>query len=309
MLSKKAVNMVIFAALVKHQSFSRAAASLGVSVSHISKTLAGLEQSLGVKLIERSTRNFTPTQAGLQFYESCTELVKAVEKGYTEIESMRDEVSGVFRLACMPNAGTALLIPALNDLKKQYPALEVEIVLTLDHSLDLLEEGIDLWITAGRSTSIDQGYVAQRLADNKLIVVASPDYLIRNKVPSHPNDLKDLNCLIYEKGNEIFDTWPFSKGGQSVNVNVKGNFMINSANALCDAAESGWGISLVPTFLIDDQFKDRKLIQVLSDWHVALDLPFYGIYPSRRYLPNKTKVVVEFIKEVLVKACNPDRLG
>ena len=309
MLSEKAVNMVIFAALVKHQSFSRAAASLGVSVSHISKKLAGLEQSLGIKLIERSTRNFTPTQAGLQFYESCTELVDTVEKGYTEIESMRDEVSGVFRLASMPNVATTLLMPALNDLKKQYPALEVEIVLTTDHSLDLLEKRIDLWITAGKSTSIDQGYVAQRLADNKLVVVASPDYLIRNKAPYHPNDLKELNCLIYEGSDEIFDVWPFSKEGQNVNVNVEGNFMINSAFALCDAAESGWGVSLVPTFLIDDQFKERKLIQVLPDWHVAFDLPFYGIYPSRRYLPKKTKVIVEFIKEVLVKACDPDRLG
>ena len=303
---EKAVQMVVFSALVKCRSFSRAAESLNVSVSHISKKLAALEQSVGVKLIERSTRNFTLTQAGLKFSKHCTDLVSNIEQGYAEINSLRD---GVFRLASMPNVATTLLMPALNDLKKQYPALEVEIVLTTDHSLDLLEKRIDLWITAGKSTSIDQGYVAQRLADNKLVVVASPDYLIRNKAPYHPNDLKELNCLIYEGSDEIFDIWPFSKEGQSVNVNVEGNFMINSAFALCDAAESGWGISLVPTFLIDDQFKERKLIQVLSDWHVAFDLPFYGIYPSRRYLPKKTQVIVEFIKEVLVKACDPDRLG
>ena len=304
---EKAVQMVVFSALVKCRSFSRAAESLNVSVSHISKKLAALEQSVGVKLIERSTRNFTLTQAGLKFSKHCTDLVSNIEQGYAEINSLRDEVSGVFKIACTPHMGTKFVIPSLSDFKQQYPDIEIEVYLTTDQNLDLLETGIDLWITI--SGSIAEGYVAQRFADNTFLAVASPDYLMKNKAPSHPDELKDHNCLIYQGWDTHYNVWSFSKDGQDLNIKVSGDYTVNMGYALRDASLAGWGISYLPSILFGNELKEGQLIQVLPDWRASYVMPFYGVYPSRRYLPQKTKIIIEYMKEVVTKACHVTRLG
>lgn len=300
MLSERASQMVVFAALVKHKNFSLAAKSLGVSASHVSKKLVQLETSLGIKLIERTTRAFTPTLAGLRFYDHCADLLTIVGNAELEVESQRDEVSGVMRLGLSQSFGTLHIIPAIETLRQRYPKLDVEVHL-FDYQVDMLEEGLDLWVT--NNECIPQGYVAQRVADSKFVAVASPEYLVNHKAPSEPNDLKHHNCLIYRGWKRHYNGWAFSKSNQHLNIKVSGNYTVDLAEAIRDAAIAGWGIAYLATYLLKDEFKNGQLIQLLPDWQASQNMPFYAVYPSRRYLPKKTQAVIEFIKEKIGTPC------
>lgn len=186
--------MALFAVLIQHQSFTAAAHALGVSVSHVSKQLAALEASLGVKLVQRTTRSFTLTDAGNLFYAQCRELLTIVTNAQSEMEDQRDEVVGLIRLGLSQSFGTLHVLPALEQLRQQYPELNVEVHL-FDHKVDMLKEGLDLWITSNEQ--LPEGYVAQRIADCRFVVAASPDYLLRYGSPTEPMALMEHNCLIY----------------------------------------------------------------------------------------------------------------
>lgn len=304
LLQERASQMVVFSALLKHQNFTQAAKSLGVSVSYVSKQLAQLEDSLGVKLVQRTTRSFTPTEAGQHFYEHCARLVDVVGEASREIECQRDEVAGLVKLGLSQSFGTLHIIPAINELRQQYPNLQVEVHL-FDYRVDMLEEGLDLWIT--NNEHLPEGYVAQRLADSQFVVAASPDYLVKNTTPLHPNDLADHNCLIYRSWERDYTRWAFSNNGGEVNVKVSGNYSVDLAEAVRDAAVAGWGIAYLATYLIRDEFKNGELIQLFTDWKASQSMPFYAVYPSRRYLPKKTLAVIDFIKQKIGNPCHWDK--
>lgn len=304
MLSDRASQMVIFSALLTHKNFTAAARSLGVSVSHVSKQLALLEESLGVKLVQRTTRSFTPTEVGEQFFNHCQQIVQAVEEAQREIESQRDEVSGLIKIGISQSFGSLHILPAIDEFRDQYPNLQVEMHL-FDYRVDMLQEGLDLWIT--NNETLPEGYVAQRLADSKFVVAASPEYLMKHDTPHHPNDLANHNCLIYRSWERDYTSWAFAKPGEQLNVKISGNYSVDLAEAVRDAAVAGWGIAYLATYLIRDEFKDGQLIQLLPDWQPSQDMPFYAVYPSRRYLPKKTAAVIEFIKGKIGSPCYWDK--
>lgn len=303
MLSERAAQMVVFAALLKHKNFTQAAKSLGVSVSHVSKQLALLESSLGVKLVQRTTRSFTPTEAGLHFYDHCAQLVTIVGEAQLEIESQRDQVAGLVKIGLSQSFGTLHIIPAIDELRQQYPNLQVEVHL-FDYKVDMLEEGLDLWIT--NNEHLPEGYVAQRLADSQFVVAASPDYLVKQEVPTHPNQLSEHNCLIYRSWERDYTRWAFSNSEEQLSVKVSGNYSVDLAEAVRDAAVAGWGIAYLATYLIGDEFKNGQLIQLLPEWRASQSMPFYAVYPSRRFLPKKTSAVIDFIKQKIGSPCHWD---
>ncbi|MFM2590539.1 LysR family transcriptional regulator [Vibrio sp. TBV020] len=304
MQSERASQMVVFAALLKHQNFTQAAKSLGVSVSHVSKQLALLEDSLGIKLVQRTTRSFTPTEAGQYFYEHCIKLVEIVDEAQREIECQRDEVAGLVKLGLSQSFGTLHIIPAIEELRQQYPGLQVEVHL-FDYKVDMLQEGLDLWIT--NNEHLPEGYVAQRLADSQFVVAASPDYLLNNPTPLHPSDLNAHNCLIYRSWERDYTRWAFSNDQEQINVKVSGNYSVDLAEAVRDAAVAGWGIAYLATYLIGDEFKNGELIQLFPNWRASQSMPFYAVYPSRRYLPKKTVAVIDFIKQKIGMPCHWDK--
>ncbi len=295
--------MVVFAALIKHKSFTAAARSLGVSVSHVSKQLAQLEASLDIKLVQRTTRTFTATEAGERFYDHCHQLVQVVTDAKQEMESQRDDVAGLIKLGLSQSFGTLHIIPAIQELRQRYPDLQVEVHL-FDYKVDMLEEGLDLWIT--NNEQIPEGYIAQRIADCQFVVAASPDYLMAQQAPQTPEELAEHNCLIYRSWERDYTYWSFSKADQNVAVKVTGNYSVDLAEAVRDAAVAGWGIAYLATYLIQDEFKDRKLIQLLPDWTPCQTMPFYAVYPSRKYLPKKTAAVIEFIRDKIGSPCHWD---
>lgn len=304
MLSERAAQMVVFAALLKHKNFTLAAKSLGVSVSHVSKQLAQLESSLGVKLVQRTTRSFTPTEAGQKFYEHCAHLVSIVGEAQLEVESQRDEVAGLVKIGLSQSFGTLHIIPAIDELRQQYPNLQVEVHL-FDYKVDMLEEGLDLWIT--NNEHLPEGYVAQRLADSQFVVAASPDYLVKHQTPSHPSELTEHNCLIYRSWERDYTRWSFSSHQEQLSIKVSGNYSVDLAEAVRDAAVAGWGIAYLATYLIGDEFKNGQLIQLFPDWNASQSMPFYAVYPSRRFLPKKTVAVIDFIKQKIGNPCHWDK--
>ena len=259
MLSERAAQMVIFSALIKHKNFTAAAKSLGVSVSHVSKQLSQLEASLGIKLVQRTTRSFTPTEAGQTFYHHCEQVVQAVSSATLEMESQRDEVAGLVRLGLSQSFGTLHIIPAIQELREKYPQLQVEVHL-FDYKVDMLEEGLDLWIT--NNEHLPEGYIAQRLADCQFVVAASPEYLLKHDTPTEPNDLSQHNCLIYRSWERDYTSWAFTNREQELNVKVSGNYSVDLVEAVRDAAIAGWGIAYLATYLLGDEFRSGKLIQL-----------------------------------------------
>ncbi|MBF4254891.1 LysR family transcriptional regulator [Vibrio anguillarum] len=300
MLVERAGQMVIFAALIKHRGFTAAAKSLGVSVSHVSKQLALLEASLGVKLVQRTTRSFTTTEAGEAFYRHCIAVVGLMDAAQSEMESQRDEVSGLIKLGLSQSFGSLHILPALEALRQRYPKLQVEVHL-FDYRVDMLEEGLDLWVT--NNEHLPEGYVAQRLADCQFVLAASPEYLLNHSPPQTPGDLLGHNCLIYRSWERDYIRWSFANPEQKVNINVSGNYSVDLAEAVRDAAVAGWGVAYLATYLIRDEFRTGKLIQLLPDWHANQSMPFYAVYPSRQHMPKKTSAVIEFIKALIGTPC------
>ena len=294
MLTDRAAQMVIFHALIKHGGFTSAAKSLNVSVSHISKQIASLEDNIGIKLVQRTTRSLTLTEAGEVFYQHCEQLFGTLKAAQMDMESQRDDVSGKLRVGISQSFGTLHVIPAIDQLRQLYPQLKVEIHL-FDYKVDMIEERLDLWIT--NNEELPEGYIAQRLADSQFVVAASPDYLIKSGTPSCPSDLSDHNCLIYRSRERDYTSWAFDNGQESLCVTVSGDYSVDLAEAVRDAAVAGWGIAYLATYLVKEEFRSGQLIQVLPEWKASQIMPFFAVYPSRKNMPKKLSTVIEFLKQ------------
>lgn len=223
MIHDRASQMVIFHTLVEAGSFTAAARTLGVSTSHVSKQLGVLESDLNVKLIQRTTRSLTLTEAGHHFAKYAKQVVDAVSEANDTMALERDDVTGVIRLGLSQSFGTMHIIPAIEKLRQLYPDLQVELSL-FDHKADMLADGLDLWIT--NFEHIPEGYVAQRLAETRFIVTASPKYLIEHPAPNHPSELVSHNCVTYQSRQRDYSCWDFTKEGESLTVKVTGNYRL-----------------------------------------------------------------------------------
>lgn len=294
MIQDRASQMVIFHTLVKVGNFTAAAEKLKVSTSHVSKQLSLLETELNVKLVQRTTRRFTLTEAGQRFAHHCEQIIYHIQEASALMDDARDDVSGVLRLGVSQSFGTLHIIPAIDSLRQQYPELTVEIRL-FDHKANMLEENLDLWLT--NFEAIPEGYVAQRLADTRFVLAASPDYLINHPLPHHPNDLLQHNCLIYQSGHREYSSWSFNKQNDVVCITVSGNYRVDLAQAVRDAAVSGWGVAYLASYLLKNEFQEGKLIQLMPDWQANQHMPFYAVYPNRKHLPKKISAVIQFFKK------------
>lgn len=296
MSTERASQMVIFYNLILHGSFTVAAKQLNVSVSHVSKQIAKLESELKVKLVQRTTRTVSATPTGEQFYLCCKTMMTAMEDASNLVEDQRDEVSGPLRIGIAQSFGTLHIIPLIEELQLAYPLLQIEVSL-FDDYVDMVEIGLDLWIT--NLEQLPDGYVAQRLTDTRFVLVASPDYLAKCGTPYLPQDLMEHNCLIYHSRQRDYSTWSFSKEDEELWINVSGNYQVDLAEAVRNAAISGWGIAYLATYLLKDEFRKGELLQLLPDWRANQKMTFYAVYPSRKHKPKKLAVVIDFLKQRL----------
>jgi len=295
-LTERASQMVIFYTLIQHGSFTAAAKQLEVSVSHVSKQIAQLESSLNAKLVQRTTRTVSATPAGEQFFQCCGALMEAIETGQNLIDDQRDEVAGPLRIGIAQSFGTLHVIPLIEELRLQYPLLQVEVSL-FDDYVDMVEIGLDLWIT--NLEQLPDGYVAQRLTDTRFVLAAAPSYLAKHGTPYKPQDLIGHNCLIYHSRQRDYSAWSFSNQDEELWVNVTGNYQVDLAEAVRNAAISGWGVAYLATYLLKDEFRKGELIELLPEWQPSQKMAFYAVYPSRKHRPRKLAVVIDFLKQNL----------
>ena len=285
----------VFSAIVQHGSISRAAEQLDIGKSVVSRQLAKLEEELGARLIQRSTRRLALTEIG----EMVLQEARRIEQSLTNIEQLTDQyqaqVRGVLRVSCAA-VGRFMVVPAIAQFVAKYPQLRIDLQLE-DRLVDLIAEQIDLAI---RSSPLeDSSLVARKLFDNQRTLVASPAYLERAGAPQAPQDLSAHACLIYTNGGRIYDEWTFLDDQGPYKVRVSGPIQINDGGALTTAAVCGAGIQMIPERLVRGELARGELVRVLPDCRLPPAAPVYAVYPARDFLPLKISAFIEFLQKSL----------
>lgn len=282
--------MNAFAKVVSTGSFAEAARRLGLTRSAVSKAMMELEQLLGARLLDRTTRRVTPTEAGRAYYERCVGILADVEETELQISRLHDEPRGVLRINAPMSFGIAYLGEAVADFMHTYPELRVELLLN-DRLIDPLEEGVDITVRIG--TLADSSLIARRLAPAHLALVASPDYLAQHGAPGSLADLPKHRCLAYGHLASAHK-WQFIDGGEAISVSFTPTLCSNNGEVLRSAALAGNGITNLPTFIVGPDIAAGRLKMLLPDFPPA-SLGIYALFAPNRYLAAKTRVFIDFL--------------
>jgi DNA-binding transcriptional LysR family regulator len=283
--------MQVFTRVVEAGSFAAAAGRLGLSRAAASKQVMQLEEHLGTRLLNRTTRRLALTEEGAQYYERCLGILGAIEEAEREAADARGEPRGTLRLSAPVSFGTLHLGPAVNEFVARHPKLNVALTLD-DRYVDLVEEGFDAAIRIGRLA--DSSLVARRLCSVGLVVAASPEYWRRHGRPTQPSELAQHACLNYTLRTDGRD-WRFrDAAGEEQSVAVSGPITTNNGDLLRLAALAGVGVAWLPDFIIGADVKAGRLETALDDWR----LPAAGVhivYPQTRHVSPKLRAFVDFL--------------
>ena len=284
--------MQLFARVVETGSFTAAAGALGISRALASKLIQTLEESLGVRLLNRTTRRVSLTDAGRNYYQRISEILAQLAEAEAEAAEMQVEPRGRMRVSAPISFSVRHLAPALSEFQRRYPRVELELELS-DRVVDLVDEGFDLAIRIGKLA--DSSLVARRIAPACLVMVASPDYLERAGTPRVPADLLKHNFMIYTLATRR-DEITLERGDESVATRIRGNLLVDNGDYIAAAAIGGHGISVLPTFIINEHLKRHELVPVLQEWKIP-SIGIYAVYAQTRSLPAKTRVLIDFLVE------------
>ena len=284
--------MAVFAAVVDSGSFSGAAVKLGLSKSAVSKQIARLEDRLGARLLNRSTRRVGLTDVGRTFYDHCVRILEEAEAAEQAVIRHSDEPRGRLRINAPMTFGTMHLAPAISTFLKDHPGVEIELELS-DRIVDLIAEGFDM---AVRITVLDDSsMIARRLGVSRQVVAASPDYLRRRGTPQHPQDLAGHDCLLYSYS--VSDRgWRLKRDGDIHDVMPQGSLVTNNGEILRDAAADGLGVVALPSFIIGEELRSGRLRQILPDWQ-ATERDICAVYPHKRHLSPNVRAFVDFLAD------------
>lgn len=286
----------IYSAIVQAGSISKAANTLGVGKSVLSRQLARLEADLGTRLVQRSTRRMTLTEIGELVYAQAQQIDRAVANIEQLTAQHQSEVKGRLRVTCPRPLGQRYLVPLLVEFTRRYP--KVEVALTVDDRLvDLIAEQIDIAIRVAHLE--DSTLVARKLCENPRVLVASPAYLARAGTPQSPTDLLAHDCLVYASGARVFDEWSFQHDGTATTLQVPHKIQINDGMALVAAACADAGVLVIDRLLVDHELASGALHQLLPDYHLRPGQPVYAVYPARPWLARKTATFIAFLQERL----------
>lgn len=273
-------DILAFLAVAKERSFTRAAARLGVSQSALSQTVRGLESRLGLRLLTRTTRSVSPTEAGERLIQTVGPHAEGIELGLLALKDLRDRPAGNIRITADENAARSVLWPALRDLLPDYPEMSVEIV--IENGLtDIAADGFDAGVRLGGIVAKDM--VALPIGpEMRMAAVASPSYFERRPLPKAPHDLVSHECInLRLPTHGGLYAWEFERDGRELRVRVGGQLTFNSVHMMLDAALAGMGIAFVSRDQIAEHVDAGRLIEVLAEW--CPPFPGYHLYyPSRR---------------------------
>ena len=286
--------MRVFTAVVDAGSFAGAADRLELSRGMATRYVSQLEAHLGVRLLNRSTRKLSLTEAGAAYYQRAAQILGMVEEAEHSVVQESSQPRGTLRITTSVAFGVHHLGWAITEYLQKYPEVQIDVSLN-DRQVDLIEEGFDLAIRI--ATRIDPGLVARKITYARVVACVSPGYLKLHGTPKKPEDLAHHNCLSYaywSLGNE----WHFRRKGVERKVQVSGNLRGNNGDILLNAAIEGLGVILHPTFLAYGALREKKLVRILEDWETE-DLGVYAVYPNRTFLPPKVRSFIDFLVERL----------
>ncbi len=286
-------DLAAFAAVVRVGSFTRAAAQLGVSQSALSQTVRALEQRLDLKLLNRTTRSVSPTEAGERLYQTVGPRFADIEAELNVLNEMRGKPAGTVRITASEHAVKSILWPKLEPWLLQYPDIKLEI--SADNRFtDIVAERFDLGVRLGGDVAKDM--IAVRIApDMHFAVVGAPAYVARHAPPRKPQDLADHDCI----GRRLpthsgLMNWEFKKRGKAVNMGVTGRLAFNNGELILSAALAGHGLAWLPGDLVREHVAAGRLVTVLDDW--AVTLPGYHLYYATRRASPALALVVEALR-------------
>lgn len=284
--------MEVFARVVETGGFTRAADTLDMPKATVTTHIQNLESHLGVKLLNRSTRQVSVTNDGAAYYERCVRILDDVAETENALMHAKKSVRGRLRVDVGATFGREILIPALPEFFARYPDIKLELGCS-DRPVDLIEEGVDCVVRGG--VQPDSTLVARKLYTLEFVTCATADYLKRHGTPAHPHDLKKHNCVNYfsAKTGRIFD-WDFIRNSERIVMTLEGSIALNDSDAYRAAGNAGIGIIKVPELMVAEPLKRGKLKRVLPGWKSS-PLPIYVMYPQNRHLSAKVRAFVDWV--------------
>ena len=278
--------MVIFYHVVNTHSFSGAARQLGIARSAISRHISLLEKNIGVRLLNRTTRRLSLTEAGETYYQSCARIVAEAETAANRVNELQDEPVGTLKVTAPSSLGDPLITPFISEFMQRYTTLNIELLLN-DQVVDMVEEGIDVSIRVGWLD--DSNFVARKLGDMPRLLCASPGYIEQRGKPESPAELAGHDCIIFTRLPTPHH-WIFTKNKHEERVKVKGRLKTNNAEAVRTALLKGMGIGTVSSFLVGADIKAGRLERLLSEYDSG-SAGIYAILPEPA-LPTSQSTLV-----------------
>lgn len=287
--------MQVFTRIVETNSFTRAAESLGMPRSGVSTVLQSLETFLGVRLLQRTTRQLSLTPDGAAYYERCLRILADVEETEASFHSENKKPRGKLRIDMPGSIGRLVVIPRLREFRSMYPDIDLQLGLS-DRHVDLLQEGVDCVVRVGALQ--DSSLVARRVGLFECATVAAPEYIERAGLPKTLDDLANHEAVNYffSRTGRLMD-WSFLVEGKEIEVKVSGSMSVNDADAYVTCGLEGFGLIQPPRFMVLRHLQEGRLVEVLPQFK-PLPMPISAVYPHTRHLSPKVRVFVDWIADV-----------
>ena len=287
-------DLIAFLAVAREQSFTRAAAQLGVSQPALSHTIRTLEARLGLRLLTRTTRSVAPTEAGEHLLQSVGPHLDGIESALATLASLREKPAGNLRIVSVEHATETIVAPALAKLLPSYPDVRIEV--SNDYALsDIVAEHFDAGVRLGEQVA--QGMIAMRIGpDFRMAVVGAPSYFEKRSRPGTPHDLAAHACIgLRLPTSGGLWSWPFAKNGQEVKVRPEGQLVFNTVSQMLSMAVAGLGLAYLPEDVVQQTLEDGRLVHVLADWSPPVS-GYHFYYPSRRHPTPAFALLVDALR-------------
>jgi DNA-binding transcriptional LysR family regulator len=283
-----------FMAVAEQRNFTRAAKLLGISPATLSETIRNLEERLGVRLLNRTTRSVAPTEAGDKLLARLRPVIDDYEAAIESLNEFRDKPAGLLRLTVAPPAAQSVLAPVLAKFLAQYPDIKLEISVD-GANVDIVAQQFDAGIRAG--DRVDRDMIAVKITDEwRSATVGAPAYLVRRGTPKLPEELAAHNCIRLRLASGAYLPWRFQKDGKNFEIAVSGSLVLNEASLMGPALLDGVGLAQLPRAYVASGIADGRLVSLLEEWQPS-GAPFALYYSSRRQTPAALQALIDFLRK------------